>query len=618
MTSQAHDREIESWRTLEGGRYRAAKTRRWRAAPLCEIVSAMRAHWLPLSFSMLVAGFGLTLLDPGQAAACGGFFCDNVGGVPQPVDQTGENILFVIDDDAGTVEAHIQIQYMGDPAKFAWVIPVNAVPDFSIGSELLFTNLLAGTVPTYSFTNVLDCEQRDRPDVGCARLASDGGVDSGNLTAGEFGDEGEPGPTIVKREIVGAYEIVVLQGGTAQELYDWLDTHGYAQDPDAPPILQEYLGEGFYFAAARLVQGAGVDELQPLVMTYAGTQPCVPLRLTRIAAVANMPIRVFTLAHARSVPVGYRHVEINEARIDWANIATNYMEVVRNAIDTPGADGRAFVTEYAGPDGVVSTDGLYDARWDSTIFTDAQPLTGSYSIVDALTSQGVMECFEFDGCTYNHPLLLPILRTYLPTPPGVGEDDFYACMSCFAGQIDPVAWNGPKFAQALEERIFTPGKHALDLLARWSYVTRMLTIMSPEEMTSDPEFVPNADLPDVLATRTATQMIPCEGSNKMELPDGEAVLVATDGSWPSFDDTMPWARQVQQTLPSGAPLVEQDFSEAITAAVRTSNKRYSYDNGGGLNCGVRRTGSSLIGALSLAFVMGFAWRGRRSRRRSKA
>lgn len=578
----------------------------------------MRPHWFPLCCSLLVSGgVALTLLSPGPAAACGGFFCDNVGGVPQPVDQTGENILFVIDDVAGTVEAHIQIQYMGDPAKFAWVIPVTAVPDFSVGSELLFTNLLAGTVPSYSFTSVQDCQERDRPDVGCMSYKAEAGGDgSGNLTAGEFGEEGEPGPTIVKREIVGAYEIVVLQGGTAQELYDWLDSNGYAQDPDAPPILAQYLDEGFYFAAARLVHGAGVDELQPLVMTYKGTQPCVPLRLTRIAAVADMPIRVFALAHARSVPVGYRHVEINEARIDWANTATNYMEVVRNAIDAPGADGRAFVTEYAGADGVVSIDGLYDTRWDSTIFTDAQPLTGSYSVVDALTSQGVMECFEFDGCTYNHPLLLPILRTYLPTPAGVGEDDFYACMSCFSDQIDPVAWNGPKFAQALEERIFAPGKHAVDLLARWSYLTRMLTIMSPEEMTSDPEFVQNPDLPDVLAARSATQMVPCEGSNKMELPGGEAVLVAPDGSWPSFDDTMPWASQVQSTLPAGAPLVEQDFSEAITAAVRTSNKRFKYDNGGGLNCGVRRSGSSLIGALSLAFVMGFAWRRRRPRSRS--
>ena len=38
---------------------------------------------------------------------------------------TGESIIFWIDDSDGEphTEAHIQIQYEGDPEKFAWVIP---------------------------------------------------------------------------------------------------------------------------------------------------------------------------------------------------------------------------------------------------------------------------------------------------------------------------------------------------------------------------------------------------------------------------------------------------------------------------------------------------------------
>lgn len=569
------------------------------------------ATTLSLSCCLLVAGAGL--LAPTPAAACGGFFCDNVNGVPLPVDQTGENILFVVDDDAGTVEAHIQIQYTGDPNKFAWVIPVTAVPDFSAGSELLFTNLLAGTAPSYSFTPTFDCQERPAP-AGCSSAEASAFEDTAALSGGDGGSSTtDDGPTIVKREIVGAYEIVVLQGGKAQELYDWLDTHGYAQDPDAPPILEQYLKEGYFFAAARLVQGAGIDELQPLVMTYDGDVPCVPLRLTGIAAMPDMPIRVFSLGDTRSVPSGYRHVEINEARLDWANAASNYMDVVGKAIDAEGADGRAFVTEYAGAAGVVSPGGLFDNRWDASIFTDAQPLSGDYSIIDALNGQGLIECFAGDGCTYNHPLLLPILRTYLPTPAGIAEDDYYQCMSCFADQIDPVAWDGPKFAQALDERIFAPGKHAQDLLGKWSYLTRMLTIMSPPEMTSDPEFVFNAELPDVPAARVANQFIPCSGSNKMELPDGTALLQEPAGAWPSFDEKMPWARQVQQTVAKGAPQIEHDFTAEIAAAVKASNRRYSYDNGTGINCNVRRSGSSLVGALSLLTALAFVWRRRRPR-----
>lgn len=112
---------------------------------------------------------GLAAWLPAEPArACGGFFCDLVNNQPIPVDQTGENILFAIDEAARTVEAHIQIQYTGDPLKFGWVIPVTAEPDFAVGSELLFTNLLAATVPTYSFTFSSDCSDNDRPALSAA------------------------------------------------------------------------------------------------------------------------------------------------------------------------------------------------------------------------------------------------------------------------------------------------------------------------------------------------------------------------------------------------------------------------------------------------------------------
>ena len=39
--------------------------------------------------------FVLTLLAPSSALACGGFFCSSAA----PVVQTGESVLFVIDDD---------------------------------------------------------------------------------------------------------------------------------------------------------------------------------------------------------------------------------------------------------------------------------------------------------------------------------------------------------------------------------------------------------------------------------------------------------------------------------------------------------------------------------------
>lgn len=73
---------------------------------------------------------------PADVRACGGTFCDGAQGVP--VDQTGENILFV--SDATTLEAHIQIQYdpNTDADAFAWLIPLTSVPEFRLVPNLSF------------------------------------------------------------------------------------------------------------------------------------------------------------------------------------------------------------------------------------------------------------------------------------------------------------------------------------------------------------------------------------------------------------------------------------------------------------------------------------------------
>src|SRR5882672_4595188 len=90
-----------------------------------------------------VAATTASWLTPRDARACGGTFCDNSGPRAMPVDQTGENIIFVMEP--GQVEAHIQIQYRGDAPRFSWVVPVQTLPDVQVGSEALFDRLLAAT-----------------------------------------------------------------------------------------------------------------------------------------------------------------------------------------------------------------------------------------------------------------------------------------------------------------------------------------------------------------------------------------------------------------------------------------------------------------------------------------
>ncbi|HLT39094.1 MAG TPA: DUF2330 domain-containing protein, partial [Enhygromyxa sp.] len=460
------------------------------------------APFLPLVLVPALAAVTPMLL-PTSAQACGGTFCD-AGPTSMPVDQTGENILFHIGDN--TVEAHIQIQIDPDTSaeQFAWVIPVMALPEFEVGSQPLFDALLNGSVPRYGrdFTT-------DTCPIQGAEESNGTGLTSFGSSADEAGEEetgGDPSsePEVVFQDTVGAFEIAVLDGGTVEGVMTWLGDNGYQQDPAAEPILAEYLADEFLFVALKLAVDTEVAEVHPIVIRYSGVEPCVPIRLTRIAAAEDMDIRVFFLDDARVVPTNYRHVLVNPLKIDWFNDGANYKEVISMAVDAQAADGNAFVTEYAGPSDVVSLSNVVRPGWDSASYA---ALTDSpVGVIEELEADGLFYCdLEFDYiCEGQHPLIGPLLAEYVPVPVGVDPAMFYDCMECYVDQIDLLVWSAAEFADKLDERIFQPGQNAAALVNANPYLTRMYTTISPAEMNDDPMFRANSTLPDVTNIRQAT------------------------------------------------------------------------------------------------------------------
>jgi MYXO-CTERM domain-containing protein len=538
----------------------------------------LRLDLLPL---LLIPALAATapMLIPSAAQACGGTFCD-AGPTSMPVDQTGENILFHIGDN--TVEAHIQIQIDPDTSaeQFAWVIPVMALPEFEIGSQPLFDALLAGSVPRYGMSFTSDvCPVRGDDEVGNDGFSTFGG-DEGEAGQGDDGDPSEGTPEVVLQATVGAFEIAVLDGGTVEGVMQWLGDNGYQQDPNAEPILAQYLEEEFLFVALKLAVDTSVDEVHPIVIRYAGVEPCVPIRLTRIAAAEDMDIRVFFLGDARVVPTNYRHVLVNPLKIDWFNNAANYKEVISMAVDAQQANGNAFVTEYAGPSDVINLNPVFRAGWDAAKYA---ALTDSpIGAIEKLGSDGLFFCdLEIDFiCTGRHPLIGPLIAEYIPVPAGVDPAEFYDCLSCFADQINLEAWNAAEFAQKLDERIFKPGQNAANLVNANPYLTRMYTTISPNEMNADPMFRSNSTLPEVVARRQATQRTLCDGSRLITLPDGREVFFPADEPlvWPDFQDEMPWEEDVdQENNAQNAPLVNLvDNTDEIDRLLAEYNKKRGY------------------------------------------
>jgi hypothetical protein len=506
-----------------------------------------------------------------------------------PVDQRGENILFVVGD--GTVEAHVQIQYAGDPEQFAWIVPVMAVPEIEAGSEQLFQNMLAATVPTFQLTtNNEDCGGEA---VGCAaedaRVAADGLFGSAGGT--DSADDGENGdPDVVASGTAGAFEYAVLEGGTVDGVVAWLEDNGYAQDDDAPPILGEYLQEGFLFAAFKLQAGTGADEIHPVVIRYVGTEPCVPIRLTRIAADPDMAIRAFFLGEARAAPTNYRSVEINLLAIDWVGLGRNYDAVVTQAVDVEGSNGHGFVTEYAGPSNVVGAFGILSESWDASKFVGIAP----EAVYAELMIQGLQV----------HPLIAGILERHLPRPAGVVPLDFYECVECYLDEETLAMFDASAFVEDLESRIIAPAEHAVDLLASHRYLTRLYTTISPEEMTTDPIFHVNADLPDVANVYDATRVNTCEGADYLVLPDGRRLAIDDNGDLPQ---TGP-ARRIDEVPERGAPMMLVDDFDAIENDRSAWNAAHELGDDG---CNCRAKPRNTEGLLWLSIVLGFAYGSRR-------
>ncbi|MCA9692619.1 MAG: DUF2330 domain-containing protein, partial [Myxococcales bacterium] len=501
-----------------------------------------------------------------------------------------------------------------DAQQFAWVIPLQALPEFSVGSEQLFVNLLNGTVPSYQLnTQAEQCYQ------GGTDTGGGPSVDDGPSFEPPTGDDSPGEPEVLLAETVGAFDIVVLAGETTAGLLQWLTDNGYQPDPDAAPIFDEYLAEGHLFAAFKLTHGAGVDQIHPVVLEFDAGEACIPLRLTRIAAQEDMEVRAFFLANHRVAPRNYRHVIVNQLKIDWLNlqgVAERYKELITQAVDALKSDGHGFVTEYAGPSSAVSRLGLDDDRWDAAPLAAANPI----DVVDLLTEQGVMACYA-DACEYYHPLVAGLLAEFLPAPDGLTPDDFYACLSCYEPMIDLLAWDASAFAAAYEQRVVAPTRRAAALLDTWPYLTRMYTTISPGEMTVDPFFHPNQELADVANVRVATSLARCNGRQIVTLPDGRVVFIPAFASWPEFTDALPYEEDVEVIMSVGAPQALVDNTALIDAALQAWNESVnahgqfdSWDGGGGggdaaasddEGCGCRAQGgiTGTTGALALLALL---------------
>ncbi|MCA9664053.1 MAG: DUF2330 domain-containing protein [Myxococcales bacterium] len=421
----------------------------------------MKRFLMKLLFVQL--GVGLVMLSSApHARACG---CLSP---PAPalndddfaVNQQAEQIIFEVGND-GYITAHVLIRYAGKPDKFAWIVPVPNKPELALTPASVFGLLDDATKPAITVTqkNVCPqseykCNQHPYPDCDPPNAPNPNNIpfaDAGAASDSLSGNTSPPPVNVIDRQVIGSYDTVTFSAGDTTAAVAWLQKEGFIVNSSMAPYMQPYADAGMLFVASKLIPGADTSEIKPLRMRYKASEPMIPLYLTAVAAEPHMAIQTYIFGDKAYQPKGLPLVSLDSADLSMDNSGrNNYPMLLSRAIDKAG--GKGFVAEFSG----------------------AVPLP-DFDKGTGCCDSGFDQCgVQFDGvCS-------------CPNSPFDQED-------CKRDQPDLL--EGLKLLQELQSKHKT--------------VTRLITRMSPHEMTNDPGFeaVPSIPLSGRLTLSNAVNSL---------------------------------------------------------------------------------------------------------------
>jgi len=495
---------------------------------------SMRTFARFLSVLLMVGAVSFTAIP--EAEACGGFFCSNL-----PMDQAGEEIAFEMTPDY--VMAIIKIFYQGEAEDFSWILPLQSVPEVGTSSGAIFERLHNRTDPTFDLQGLWENQ--------CggwwfAFPEADGGVGGGGN-----------GVLVLDSGQVGPYDYTVVESDDVTALTNWLYENDFEQPEEATPLIAHYVEKDFVFLALKLSAGSATGDIVPVTVKTTAAEPCVPLVLTQIAAVEDMPVRLWIFGDERAVPTNWLHVKPNLVHLDWFSVAgwgsnplQMYEEILKKAVDE--AAGHGFVTDFAG---------------DSEILEDAFYQEGQYDVsgLEGETN-GVQFVLKVQDVFFASNELLSVLQKFFPMPQslvdqGVSENQFYNNPQSFQSEYDQIDYDPAVVIAELDARIVQPLKDMAAIVAARPYLTRLTTFVSPDEMDRDPLFGFNPDLPEVSKHHVASLTMVCP---EVETNYVEDITIEVEGGKTFKPDLSSWIPE-ESLNPDYVPtdLTQEPYASSI-------------------------------------------------------
>ena len=535
---------------------------------------------------------------PGTSVACGGFFCQLI-----PINQAAEQIVFR--QDGNQVTAMVQIQFVGNPSDFSWVVPVPSTPEFELGSNTAFNDLELATRPQFNL---------EQTGSGCFIddiVFSPVGTDADGTAESSSG-----GVVVESTQDVGGYTVTLISGDNAESISQWLADNNFDLTSQGAELLAPYIEEQMKFVAVRLQQDRGTGSIQPLILKYESDKPVIPIRLTAVAALEDMGVLVWLLGDARAVPENFLHVTPNYTRLNWfagpQNAYASYQSLITEAMNEAG--GQGFATDYAG-------------RFDNLLASLSSP-SDLESQLARITGSSDVEYLSLVQNIINNAVVSDTIAVSLPLQNGQSPS-LYFDQNFLATNFTAAELASARSAvdTVIRDEVIAPLQASLDVLGGNRYLTRLFTTLSADEMTLDPEFVFNPDMGDQQLDRNATLNINCIDDREhwtLKLGEGtgrdDEVVIDTIGSVPFFAPpiTQEASWKLEDTSAFGQPevLEQRAFQVATlgspgTGVVDTGDNSGTDGSESGGSSGEIITGGSGGGAFGLSMLLLFVNRRRR-------
>ena len=409
-------------------------------------------------------------------------------------------------------------------------------------------------------------------------------------------------------------------------MFEWLEENDFFVPPNTDSVSDPYIQPDAFFLALKLRSGQDTGDLQPIVVKYQSEFPMIPIILTSVAADPNMGVQVWVAGEDRAIPKNFFHTRLNDALIDWPNAGANYVDVINEAIDEAPEDSEfpghhSFITEYAGTSSVMENRLDWPGRFGN--IDELRNINGAESFIDYLNNNGYTTVVQngFFQPTYP-PQVLNVLSRHLPVPTrlaadfasrGISDSEYYLNFSYYINRFSQdrpdlfvdldLAFDSNELADDLNERIVEPTRVAGATFTDNSYLTRLFTTLSPDEMTKDPVFSFNPDLPDVNNEHSAEITYYCDQISNPNQQNTPATLVTEAGFVIHYPDgvsesteedieALPASASIEMLREQGEPIVIRDNTMEIS-------DKLPQDAGGCNTGGSTGFAGSLLGFLGL-------------------